>query len=81
LTEIRDNAVHYVNASPLLAKLVLEIGTACLRNFIELGKLWLDLDLSSYSLYVMPIGFLPAEAATTVSYPRTSRTWLSIWRD
>src|ERR1700733_12607625 len=46
LMEIRDNAVHYINASPLLAKQVLEIGTASLRNFIELGKLWLDLDLS-----------------------------------
>lgn len=68
LTEIRDNAVHYINASPALAKQVLEIGTACLRNFIELGKLWLDLDLSSYSLYLMPIGFLPtAEAATAIS--------------
>jgi hypothetical protein len=59
LTEIRDNAVHYVNASTLLAKQVLEIGTAALRNFIELGKLWLGLDLSPYSLYLMPIGFLP----------------------
>lgn len=38
LTEIRDNAVHYFNASPQLAKQVLEIGTACHRNFIELGK-------------------------------------------
>jgi hypothetical protein len=63
LTEIRDNAVHYINASPLLAKQVLEIGTASLRNFIELGKLWLNLDLSSYSLYLMPIGFLPSSAA------------------
>lgn len=60
LTEIRDNAVHYLNASPVLAKQVLEIGTAAVRNFIESGKLWLDLDLSSYSLYLMPIGFLPS---------------------
>jgi hypothetical protein len=68
LTEIRDNAVHYINASPLLAKQVLEIGTAALRNFIELGKRWLDLDLSSYSLYLMPIGFLPsADAATAIT--------------
>jgi hypothetical protein len=68
LTEIRDNAVHFVNASPRLAKQVLEIGTACLRNFIELGKLWLSLDLSSYSLYLMPIGFLPtADAAAAVA--------------
>lgn len=67
LTEIRDNAVHYINASPQLSKQVLEIGTACLRNFIELGKLWMDLDLSSYSLYLMPIGFLPLEAATAMT--------------
>ena len=52
-------------ASPLLSKQVLEIGTASLRNFIELGKLWLDLDLSSYSLYLMPIGFLPSSVTAT----------------
>jgi hypothetical protein len=68
LTEVRDNAIHYLNASPQLSKQVLEIGTASLRNFIELGKQWLDLDLSSYSLYLMPIGFLPsAEAATAIT--------------
>ena len=65
LTEIRDNAVHYINASQQLAKQVLEIGTACLRNFIEIGKLWLDLDLSGYNLYLMPIGFLSSSEAVT----------------
>jgi hypothetical protein len=63
LTEIRDNAVHYLNAGPTLAKQVLEIGSASLRNYIELGKIWLNLDLSSYSLYLMPIGFLPSPEA------------------
>ena len=68
LSEIRDNAVHYINASPQLSKQVMEIGTACLRNFVELGKQWLGLDLSAYSLYLMPIGFLPSgETATAVS--------------
>ena len=33
LTEIRDNAVHCLNASPVLAKQVLEIGTAAVRKF------------------------------------------------
>jgi hypothetical protein len=66
LTEIRDNAIHYLNASPQLAKQVLEIGTACLRNFMELGKLWLDLDLSSYSLFLMPIGFLPPASSSGI---------------
>jgi hypothetical protein len=67
LSEVRDNAVHFVNASPQLSKQVLEIGTACLRNFIELGKQWLNLDLSRYSLYLMPIGFLPSAEATAIS--------------
>ena len=68
LTEIRDNAVHYINASPQLSKQVMEIGTACLRNFVELGKQWLGLDLSGYSLYLMPIGFLPSgETATAIT--------------
>jgi hypothetical protein len=67
LAEVRDNAVHFINASPQLSKQVLEIGTACLRNFIELGKQWLNLDLSSYSLYLMPIGFLPSPEATALS--------------
>lgn len=58
LVEIRDNAVHYLNAGPSLAKQVLEIGTASVKNFIQIGKLWLDLDLSSRSLFLMPMGFL-----------------------
>jgi hypothetical protein len=58
LAEVRDNAVHYVNASFGLAKQVLEIGTASVRNFIELAKRWFGLDLTEYSLYLMPIGFL-----------------------
>jgi len=34
LIEIRDNAVHYFNANPQLAKQVLELGTAAVKNFI-----------------------------------------------
>jgi hypothetical protein len=65
LTEIRDNAVHYINASPRLSKQVLEIGTACVKNFIELAKTWFQLDLSTYNLYLMPIGFVAAPGTAT----------------
>ena len=67
LLEVRDNAVHFENAGFSLAKHVLEIGTACVRNFIELAKKWFDQDLSAYSLYLMPIGFLSSQAATAVA--------------
>lgn len=58
LTEIRDNAVHYMNAGQQLSKRVLEIGTASIRNFIDLAHKWFAVDLSEYSLYLMPIGFV-----------------------
>lgn len=65
LTEVRDNAVHYFNASPQLAKQVLEIGTASVKNFIELARRWFSVDLSGYGLYLMPIGFVSAPATAT----------------
>lgn len=67
LTEIRDNAVHFVNARFELAKTVLEIGTACVKNFVALAEKWFQEDLSEYSLYLMPIGFLAAPAAAAIS--------------
>ena len=46
LIEIRDNAVHYFNANPQLAKQVLELGTAAIKNFIELARRWFNQDLT-----------------------------------
>jgi hypothetical protein len=66
LQEIRDNAIHFFNTNPLLAKQVLEIGTATLHNFVELAKRWFDEDLSHYSLFLMPIGFLTVPFAVAV---------------
>lgn len=59
LIEIRDNAVHFMNAGVDLAKQVLEIGTASLRNFVELVSQWFQDDLPMYVPCLMPIGFLP----------------------
>ena len=67
LTEIRDNAVHYVAASPLLAKQVLEVGTAAVENFVQQVRDWCGNDLSKYHLYLMPLGFIaPPKAAAGV---------------
>lgn len=68
LVEIRDNAVHYFNASHQLAKQVLEIGTASVKNFIELARRWFSADLSGFGLYLMPIGFVaPPGTATAIT--------------
>jgi len=67
LVEIRDNAVHFMIASPQLAKQVLEIGSAAVRNFIELAQHWFSHDLSGRHFFLMPIGFIdPPHSATAV---------------
>jgi Protein of unknown function (DUF3644)/EC042_2821-lke REase len=65
LTEIRDNAVHFVIASPQLGKQVLEIGSAAVRNFLELSRLWFQHDLSGRHFFLMPIGFIDAPHTAT----------------
>ncbi len=70
LIEVRDNAIHYFNASPQLSKQVLELGTAAVKNFIELARRWFNHDLSRYSLYLMPVGFVSAPA-TLSALPAT----------
>lgn len=68
MTEVRDNAVHYIAAGPLLAKQVFEFGTAAVSNFLRLSREWFNHDLSKYHLYLMPIGFVapPADAESIV---------------
>ena len=60
LTEIRDNSIHYMIVNAKLGKRILEIGTASVKNFIEITRRWFSLDFSQYSLYLMPIGFVQA---------------------
>jgi hypothetical protein len=65
LMEIRDNAAHFFNAGAQLAKQVLEIGTAAVRNYISISKKWFNRDLSRYNLFLMPIGFLSLQSSAS----------------
>jgi len=58
LIAIRDSAAHYVNASPLLAKQVLEIASATIKNFVILSRTWFDRDLSDYLSLILPLSFI-----------------------
>jgi Protein of unknown function (DUF3644) len=73
LTEIRDNAAHFLNKDLYLGRRVLEIGTASLRNYLLLATEWFQLDLTQYNFFLMPIsfyhGFEAAEPATRAHYP------------
>lgn len=58
LTEIRDNAVHFLNKDFDLQKKVHEIGTACLKNYLNLTRQWFAVSMAEYQLFLMPIAFL-----------------------
>ena len=58
LTEIRDNAAHFVHASPVLVKQVLEIASASIRNCVLLCKRWFGRDLSESLSILLPLSFI-----------------------
>lgn len=58
LIAIRDSAAHYINASPVLAKQVLEVASATVKNFIEVAKSWFDSDFSHSLSLILPLSFL-----------------------
>ncbi len=59
LTEIRDNAVHFINKGLDFAKRIQEIGAAGLRNYVSASSEWFGIDLSRYNFYLMPMTFHP----------------------
>jgi hypothetical protein len=73
LIAIRDNAAHFMNKDIYIGRRVLEIGTASLRNYLLLAQEWLQLDLSKYNFFLMPIsfyhGFEAADPASRAKYP------------
>jgi hypothetical protein len=58
LTEVRDNAVHFLNKDFELRKKVHEVGTANLKNYINIVRQWFGISLSDFKLFLMPIAFL-----------------------
>lgn len=75
LTEIRDNSVHYITASPVLAKQAQELASACVKNFVLLAKSWFSRDMSSALHLVLPLSFIDgsAEVESVVVSPDESR--------
>ena len=58
LREIRDSSVHFYNRNTLFAIRLQEVGSACVKNFVQAGKDWFGLDISRYNFYLMPLAFV-----------------------
>lgn len=57
LIDVRDNATHFIVASSLLQRHVLELACASVRNYVSLSKMWFDRDFSSSLSLMLPVAF------------------------
>jgi len=78
ITEIRNNAIHFLNKDFELKKKVHEIGTANLKNYLHLVRQWFGVNLSQYQLFLMPVAFLQnIRSAKGVNINNAERNLLS----
>ena len=70
LTEIRDNAVHFINKDQNFARRIQEIGAAALSNYVAASAEWYGLDLSEYNFFLMPMTFHPPAELTSTAANR-----------
>jgi hypothetical protein len=70
LVEVRDNAAHYIHASAVLARQVLELGSAAIKNFVLLAKRWFDRDLSHSLALVLPLSFISGSLEAEGWHPK-----------
>lgn len=64
LIELRDNAIHFHNEKDI-TKEIQEIGFATIKNYIHIIKKWnLDINLSSYNFYLMPLAYIDSKTLT-----------------
>jgi hypothetical protein len=57
LVAIRDNSVHYVTPSSVLACQIQEIASGCVHNFLLIAKEWFSRDLTASLSLVLPLSF------------------------
>lgn len=64
LVELRDNAIHFHNNSRI-SKEIQELGFACIKNYMHIIQKWsLEIDLSSYNFYLMPLAYVDSKILT-----------------
>lgn len=61
LVELRDNAIHFHNEKEI-SKELQELGFGCIKNYMNLIKLWnIEIDLSYYNFYLMPLAYVDSK--------------------
>lgn len=66
LVAIRDNSVHYVTPSSVLACQIQEIASGCAHNFLLIAKEWFSRDLTASLSLVLPLSFAASGVSEAV---------------
>lgn len=75
LIEFRDTAVHFCHRGQAIAERVLELGLACVKNFVSAANDWFGEDLSRFKTYIMPLRLNPIPQTTAVQLSRDARAF------
>ena len=65
LMEMRDSSIHFYNHGNLFSKRLQEIGSASLKNYVNIMSDWFNRDLSDFNFYLMPLTFISVPTSTT----------------
>lgn len=76
LIEFRDTAVHYYHRSQEIEERVLELGLACLKNFLSAANEWFQVDLSHFKMYIMPLTINPIPQTTAFHPSKNEETFI-----
>lgn len=82
LIEIRNAATHLTAKSSSLPVLVFTLGSANLRNYAKLIKLWFNINVSEYNFHILPMGFsYPFKSFTAAQVRKEPEDIAQILRD
>ncbi len=82
LCEVRDNSVHFFNKGFDISKVVQELGTANLKNYLTLVRQWFGTDMSNYNFFLMPLAFVREETKVkAISMNSDERKLIKFLRD
>lgn len=80
LVEMRDNSVHFY--SDALESVVQELGFACVKNYVEILKLWhVPIDLSKYHFYLMPLAYIDKHKFVQGVLTDAEKNYLNLLKD
>lgn len=76
MIELRDTAVHFYHRNPAISERVLELGLACVKNFVSAAKDWFNEDLSHFNTYLMPLSINPLPATPSIQLTRNEKSFI-----